>query len=369
MCLPLKGGYALILTGLLAIGMGANARPVILDNDMAIDDWAALLYLLHHPEADVKAVTIAASGESRCAPALENTLSLLELPGDIPEGLPVACGDDVPLDGYFVFPEPWREDSDKLSGVSVPDSDRSASDRHAVDVIHTVIEDAEEPVTLVATGPLTNIAQWLERYPGDREQVGELVIMGGNVEVPGNIRVPGFTDDHPNRTAEWNFFIDPLAADRVLRTEIPTVLVGLDVTNRVPVTPEFAATFKASVATDSADFWDRVMDANDWFIDSGEYYFWDVLAAMTTLDEQLCNGEKRRVRVVHEGTESPEGHTTDRNMPEKRWDGQRRSHLDAARAGTVVEDESGFAVTVCLDTTPKRVYRDFRLVLNNTRTD
>jgi hypothetical protein len=51
---------------------------------------------------------------------------------------------------------------------------------------------------VLATGPLTNVAQWLERYPDDREAVDRLVIMGGTIDAPGNIIVPGFTDDHPN---------------------------------------------------------------------------------------------------------------------------------------------------------------------------
>jgi len=367
----MRGGAVLIRNlvamVLLVVVMGAGARPVVFDNDMAIDDWATLLYLAHYSEADLRAITIAASGESHCEPGLENALSLLELPGDSP-GVPVACGDDYPLDGYAVFPEAWREDSDTLSGVPVPASDREPSERHAADVIHSVLQDAGEPVTLVATGPLTNIAQWLERYPGDREAVGRLVIMGGNVDVPGNIIVPGFTDGHPNTTAEWNFFIDPVAADRVLAAGLPTVLVGLDVTNEVPVTPAFAQRFKESVSTRSARFWDSVLDANDWFIDSGEYYFWDVLAGVTAMDASLCVGEQRRLRVVHETTEDPRGQTTDDTMPERRWDGRRRSHLDAASAGTLVRDSDRPPVKVCFETEPERVYRHFRRTLNQAVT-
>ena len=351
------------------VALSAGAKPVILDNDMAIDDWAALLYLLHHPDAEVQAVTIAASGESHCEPGLENTLRLLDLPGDVPGDIPVACGDSAPLDGYSVFPEAWRQDSDTLSGVALPGSEREPDSRAAHEVIHEVIREASEPVTLVATGTLTNIARWLERYPGDRDRVAELVIMGGNLDVPGNIIVPGFTDGHPNTSAEWNFFVDPVAADRVLKADLPTVLVGLDVTNQVRVTTGFAQRFESSVATESAEFWAQVLEVNDWFIESGEYYFWDVLAAMTAMDRSLCRGDTHRLGVVHETTEVPWQQTTDPAMPNRRWDGKPRSHLDAATAGTLFPEPGASPVTVCLETDPERVFRGFRRVLNNAYAD
>jgi inosine-uridine nucleoside N-ribohydrolase len=67
---------------------------------------------------------------------------------------------------------------------------------------------------MLATGPLTNIAQWLARHPDDRAGVDRLVIMGGALDVPGNIIVPGFTDDHPNTRAEWNIYVDPVPRTR-----------------------------------------------------------------------------------------------------------------------------------------------------------
>jgi inosine-uridine nucleoside N-ribohydrolase len=112
-------------------------------------------------------------------------------------GVPVSCGDPYPVDGHFVFPVPWQEDMDRLSGVDVTPSSRRADERHAVDLLHDTLAAAEAPVTLLATGPLTNIAQWLARHPDDRAGVERLVIMGGALDVPGNIIVPGFTDDHP----------------------------------------------------------------------------------------------------------------------------------------------------------------------------
>ncbi|MEQ8514517.1 MAG: nucleoside hydrolase, partial [Chromatocurvus sp.] len=146
-----------------------DAIPVIFDTDMAIDDWAALLFLLREPAIDLRAVTVAGSGEAHCGPGEKNALALAELtlPGN---AVPVACGDPWPLDGYFVFPTAWQEDMDRLSGVPVPASGREPYDGHAVDLIHATIQDSDGPVVLLATGPLTNIAQWLDRYPEDRNR-------------------------------------------------------------------------------------------------------------------------------------------------------------------------------------------------------
>jgi len=354
----------LLLALLVGTSIFAQAKPVIFDNDMAIDDWAALLYLLHHPNAEVIAVTVAGSGESRCKPGLANINALLDLSGKVKNDIPVACGDAYPLDGYFVFPEAWRKDSDTLSGVPIKKSTRSASDKHAADIIHSALTNAKESVTLVATGPLTNIAQWLERYPNDKNKIDQLVIMGGTVDAPGNIIVPLFTKGHPNTTAEWNIFVDPLAADKVFSAGLPIVLVGLDITNSVRVTTKVAADFKQAVKTDSAKFWDAVLDKNDWFIASNEYYFWDTLAVMIAVEPELCQGDRQSLRVDYQTTTTPWQQTTDNSMSNKRWDGKARNHLDAKTAGTLVKDKNYPAIKVCRKTEPKKIFKEFREVLN-----
>ena len=354
----------LVCCAIFLLGTTASAKPVIFDNDMAIDDWAALLYLLKSPDADVIAVTIAAAGESHCEPGLNNTLSLLDLPGNIRQHIPVACGDLHPLDGYSVFPEAWRKDSDTLSGVAVVKSQRTASKQHAVEVIHQALHSTEESVTIVATGPLTNIALWLERYPDDIKRVGQLVIMGGNLDVPGNIIVPLFTAGHPNTTAEWNLFIDPVAADKVFKAGLPITLVGLDVTNSVPVTEQEAADFIKYAKSPAADFWAKVLKKNDWFIASGEYYFWDSLAAMVAVDPELCDGDMQHVKVAYQVTDRPWLQTSNRAIPAERWDDKKRNHLDAKTAGTLLKDQRYPALKICRKTYPKKIFTRFKSVLN-----
>ncbi|MFK7829493.1 MAG: nucleoside hydrolase [Congregibacter sp.] len=333
--------------------------PVIFDTDMAIDDWAALLLLARHPQVDLLAVTVAASGEAHCAPGMANALAMLDL-ADPHSQVPVSCGDDYPLDGFFVFPEAWQKDMDTLSGVPITPSERSGDTRHAVELLRDVIAGVDGPVTVLATGPLTNIAQWLSKYPDSQNGVDRLVVMGGVLDAPGNIIVPGFTDDNPNKGAEWNIYVDAVAADQVLRSELAIELVGLDVTNSVQVSRAFADRFKAQVDNPSAAFWDAILDANKWFIDSKEYYFWDVLAALVVLDQDLfCAGEHMALGAMFEPTDTPWWPTTDKSMPERSSAGGQRQHFAGETAGVLVPREGRANTLFCRDTDPEAAFSLF----------
>lgn len=354
---------AIFIAGSHAATTVSAPRPVIFDTDMAIDDWSALLLLAMHEELKLVAVTSNGAGETRCDPAMKNIAALLDLtPAD---RVQIACGDDYPLDGYFAFPEPWRRQADTLSGVPLPASERAASTKHAVEVIHSALADSDQKVVLVATGSLTNIAQWLEKYPGDGDRVQRLVIMGGAFAVPGNIIVPGFTDNHPNTQAEWNIFVDPEAAARVFASGLPIEVVGLDVTNKVKVTGAFARDFKAAAKTPAARFWDAVLDDNDWFIESGEYYFWDVLAALVALDPAFCRGPMQPVSVSVE-TGTPWQPSSLRAIPATTSSGEQRRHLDAGKSGITRTGGDNPPVKICRETDATRAFQLFTRTLNRS---
>jgi len=356
---------AVALCGLLSAAGPARSAPVIFDTDMAIDDWFALLWLARAPDAELIGVTMAASGESRCAPSLANAASLLEVAGQT-GNVTLACGPEPPLDGWFVFPAAWRHDAETLSGVDVPASDRPHVDpsRPIADVLHELVAKAETPPVIVATGPLTNIELWLDAYPDDAGRVERLVVMGGAFDAPGNMIVPGFTDHHPNRFAEWNLYIDPVAAAQVFEADVPTTLVPLDATNQVQVDAEYAAAWKTGIESDAARFVDRVFDVNDWFIASGEYYFWDVLAAIVAFDPSLCIGDEHPVRVAHDETEARWVAGSDFSYPAERHGGGPRRHLDPATAGITREAEEGTPVRICRDSDRQKVLARFREVIN-----
>lgn len=359
--------HLMIALALISISATNQARPIIYDTDMAIDDWLALLYLAEHPDVDLKAVTVSTSGESHCEPAKVNIPNLLALTS-IEESPITACGDDYPLDGYFVFPEPWQVDSDTLSGIKLKTAEKGrfpVTKEHAAKVIHDVMTDSDEKVDIIAVGPLTNVAQWLERYPEDKQKLGKLYIMGGNWKVPGNIIVPLFTKGHPNTTAEWNIFIDSLAAHQVMISRIEIVVVGLDVTNQVRVTHPYADNFKKVAETRSAEFIDNILDKNRWFIDSHEYYYWDVLTVLIAMNPDLCESEKQAFHVDHSlAGETPYLGTSDLSIPDTRYDGKNRRHLSAKTAGTFIPVEEGPMAHYCVKTNAEQAFSRFTAVIN-----
>ncbi|GIP56631.1 ribonucleoside hydrolase RihC [Paenibacillus sp. FSL W8-0186] len=200
-----------------------NKRPIIIDTDPGIDDAVALAIALYSEKLDVRLITTVAGNVGLDKVTL-NALKLLKF---FKKDIPVAMGADRPLikapidasnvhgstgmDGYD-FEEPSKE---------------LLLQENAVNAMHRVIMESEQPITLVPIGPLTNIALLLRMYPEVKEKIAEVVIMGGST-ARGNAGV----------MAEFNIFADPEAAKIVFHSNLPVVMVGLDVGLKALVYPE-----------------------------------------------------------------------------------------------------------------------------------
>jgi inosine-uridine nucleoside N-ribohydrolase len=147
---------------------------------------------------------------------------------------------------------------------------------------------------LLALGPLTNLAEALQADPDLKDRVEMVFIMGGAVDASGNL-VEGGVD---NAWAEWNVYIDPLAAQIVLDSGVPITLVALDATNHVPATRAFVTRLAGQAETPAAEFVVRVLEGNPWLDVVFGYYFWDPLAAGLLADETLGHYEERRLQVI-----------------------------------------------------------------------
>jgi purine nucleosidase/pyrimidine-specific ribonucleoside hydrolase len=121
-----------------------------------------------------------------------------------------------------------------MDGADLGEPDVALDGRHAVDLLADVLRDAEEPVTVVATGPLTNVALLLRRHPELRRAVHEIVLMGGTAGA-GNWRP----------LAEFNIFVDPEAAHVVFSSGLPVTMCGLDVTHQALATDEVLGRLRA----------------------------------------------------------------------------------------------------------------------------
>ena len=191
--------------------------PVILDCDPGHDDMIALMMASVDPAIDLLGVTTVA-GNQTGEKTFTNALKVLTLIGE--KNLPVARGADAPLFRELTV-APEIHGVSGLDGADLPEPGMSAKDMRAVDLIRDLVLTSGGKVTLVPTGPLTNIALTLLTSPEIKDRIERIVLMGGAV-----------FDSNISPAAEFNIFVDPEAADIVFRSGIPLTMVGLDVTNR-----------------------------------------------------------------------------------------------------------------------------------------
>jgi len=296
----------IIAAGLLCAGCQPDAAPdietrrVLFDGDMAHEDYIALLLLLQHPAADVQSVTIAGTGEVHCEPGIRYTAGVLAAAGQ--GDIPVACGRETPLSGDHEFPAEWRARADEFYGVPLPAGGEREGGQ-AADLIAETLRASEQPGVIVAVGPLTNIAEALQRYPDIVQHISRIYIMGGAVHVDGNVGLSGVGID--NAYAEWNIYIDPEAANVVLESGVPVTLVPLDATQDVPITTGFLNRLNRQRQTPAADLVYALLYANRDLIDFGGFQFWDTLTAAISLRPDLATYEDINLTVVaDEGPES-----------------------------------------------------------------
>lgn len=203
--------------------------PVIMDCDPGHDDAIALMLALGNEKIDVKAVTTSA-GNQTPEKTLNNALRVLSFLGR--DDIEVAQGALKPLMRDLIIAPEVHGDSG-LDGPYIPEPSFKASERRAVDVIADVLRNSEEKVTLIPTGPLTNIATFLLTYPELRDKIERISLMGGAAD--GGNWTP---------SAEFNILVDPEAADVVFKSGVPIVMCGLDVTHKAQVYDEDIEKFR-----------------------------------------------------------------------------------------------------------------------------
>lgn len=265
----------------LAVALTCVAQPlrIVIDTDAGSDDLMAIAFLLSQPDVPIEAITIA-NGSAHVDAGARNVARLLELAGR--RDIPVFAGRGTPLRGNAEFPAEWRKISDDLPGVKLPAASREPEPRRAADFLIERLRDKSRPVRILALGPLTNLAETLQREPAARSAIEEIVIMGGAVRVPGNLGDGGVFKTS-NKTAEWNIFVDPLAARIVFRSGVKLRLIALDATNTVPIGVAFLRDFESRAHSPLGRFVAQVLGADRESIEQNYFYAWDPLAAVALL--------------------------------------------------------------------------------------
>ncbi|BEJ50153.1 pyrimidine-specific ribonucleoside hydrolase RihA [Aeromonas dhakensis] len=199
------------------------ALPVILDCDPGHDDAIALILALASPELKVLAVTTSA-GNQTPDKTLNNALRILTLLGR--DDIPVAAGAPKPLARELIIADNVHGESG-LDGPKLPDPAFAPVAMTALELMARCLRESPEPVTLVPTGPLTNIALLLVAHPELKSKIARIVLMGG---------AAGAGNWTP--AAEFNIYVDPEAADMVFKSGLPITMCGLDVTHQAQVMDE-----------------------------------------------------------------------------------------------------------------------------------
>jgi inosine-uridine nucleoside N-ribohydrolase len=200
------------------VNASATPRRIILDTDPGVDDAMAIFLALRSPELKIEAIT-PVCGNVPLSLTLPNALRLLEIAGRT--DIPVAGGASTPLVRRLITAK-YVHGNNGLGGVEFPEPKIHPVAAPAVEVIRGIIGKNPGEITIVAVGPLTNIATVLKTDPSIATLIKEIVVMGGSLS-GGNI----------TPSAEFNFYVDPEAARIVFDAGVPITMVGLNVTEKV----------------------------------------------------------------------------------------------------------------------------------------
>ncbi|WP_350348634.1 nucleoside hydrolase [Agromyces sp. G08B096] len=266
--------------------------PVIIDCDPGHDDVFALWLAAGHPALDLLAVTTV-GGNVPLEHTSRNARIALTVAGAT--GVPVAAGAAGPMTRELSTAE-WIHGENGLGGPELPEPAFPLDPRGATELMADVIAEASEPVAVIATGPITNVAILLRDRPDVAGRIHEIVWMGGSTE-RGNV----------TPYAEFNAWVDPEALDLVLRSGVPFTMVGLNVTHRALVTAEVRERL-AAPATRTAAFGDELLEffcrTNDEVFGLPDGPLHDPVAVAVLADPGCVEVVRTRLDVELVGTET-----------------------------------------------------------------
>ena len=291
------------------------ATRIVVDTDLGSDDYLAILFLLTRKDIIIEAITVV-HGLCDVEKSSKQLLPLLAYLGH--NNIPIYCGETKSLFNNRTFPIEWKDAMDLVfDGIKhdlndIDNTDTSGqSTLTAVEFLTERIQDTSKgPFKLLALGPLTNIALALRGVNSSSSlALQEAIIMGGAINVPGNLSIT-HTPDY-NIYAEWNIYCDPEAAHEVLSYPFPSTsypnrlialkvtLIGLDATNKVPITTLDVDKFNllstqtqtqaqsnhsyssSSIYTSKIrNFISAILEYNKEYISNNTFYAWDPLIAV-----------------------------------------------------------------------------------------
>ncbi|UOE43132.1 nucleoside hydrolase [Agromyces larvae] len=266
--------------------------PVILDCDPGHDDVFALWFAAGHPTLDLRAVTTV-GGNVPLEFTQHNARVALTVAGVT--DVPVAAGASGPLERALQTAE-WIHGANGLGGPEPPEPTVPLDPRTATELMADTLAEASEPVAIIATGPITNVAVLLRDRPELAPRIREIVWMGGSTE-------------RGNATpyAEFNALVDPEALDLVVRSGVPFTMVGLNVTHTALVTGAVRSRI-AALGSRTGAFGDELLDffcrTNDEVFGMPDGPLHDPVAVAVLADPGCVEVVRTRLDIELAGTET-----------------------------------------------------------------
>lgn len=227
----------------------STRTPVIFNHSAAIDDFVATAVLLTMPNIDLKGIVVT-NADCIADPAMDTSWRVSQFFGI--EHIPLTLSD---ARGWNAFPWEYRSDCIKMGTIDAlkPYVSKASwppypsGEAMFVDLVTQAILD-KNPVTVLATGPVTTITNAVCNNPTLLEGIKEIIWMGGAIDVPGNLDPKTVPPQIANKHAEWNVFWDPNAAGVMLRLFEKVRVFPLDITDQAKITADFKAKLKAQAA-------------------------------------------------------------------------------------------------------------------------
>ncbi|PHN48862.1 nucleoside hydrolase [Pseudomonas amygdali] len=232
-------------------------RKVIIDTDMGWDDVLSIAYLMKRPDIDIIGITVTGCGETDLGWGVIIAQHLLGIGNRL--STVVAKGTDKPLEYDNRFPQPFKNDMNDIMGLLGtlnPAALPALSNLPAWEFMYQAVKNSQDKITVLSLGGFTNIAKMLSlsNQPADFQMIEQIVAMAGAVYVDGNVAALNGAQKEwdqgeaysSNHYAEWNVFVDPVAADTVFQSSLPLTLVPLDVCNQVILDASYSQKITAS---------------------------------------------------------------------------------------------------------------------------
>jgi len=269
-------------------------KLVFMEHDGAVDDILSQLLLLTMSDVELIGINVTPA-DCFIEPAIESTYKILK----VFDRTDIAIGRSD-FNGVNAFPNEWRARPEIINVlptlINLEYTIDPYSIPNAIDLLIEKLASAEKSVTILITGPCSNLVAALKRKPEIKEKIEQVIWMGGAFRTQGNVQ----TYQH-NGSAEWNVYWDPMRSNELFEMELPLVCIPLDVTNNVPVSKAFLSKLALQaeyyLSNLAGQLWALTIDTIPSY--HYVYFMWDTLAtSFIALSEHFTVEEVKAIVSV-----------------------------------------------------------------------